>query len=128
MRATEPLFRDMSHGWYTPEMDGDLQTYLEGFEYGVFPIFKGFKQYKMLWEQGFLTPEGSTIRLVWGSGGGQTYLVKGLHEIEGIDDVMAHAAKSGIHDPEKMLEEPIEGEQVRFEAHYLERNPVSGVP
>jgi hypothetical protein len=116
---------DMPHGWYTPEMDGDIKDYLEKHDFGHFPIFKGFEQYKMLWERGLFTPDVSVIRLVWGSGGGQTYLVKGLHEIDGYSEVMeAHAAMPGIHDPEKILEELIEGEQVRFEAHWLAREPI----
>jgi hypothetical protein len=119
----------VAHGWYTQDVDGPIKDYIEKRRSsGAEPMFRGFRHYEMLWNKGLLMPECSTIRLVWGSGGGQYFIVKGLHEIEGIDDAMAHQAKPGIHDPEKILEEPIEGEQMRFEAHYLERNPVPRVP
>ena len=124
----KPVFLDseFSHPWYTPERDGDLKTYLESRDgRATTCVFKGFKYYKMLWDQGFLEPGISYIRLMWNVGRyDEHFTVKGLHEIEGIDDLPAHAGRSGIHDPEKVLEEgPL------FEAHYLnKRNPVPRVP
>ncbi len=118
------LDSEFSHVWYTPERDGDLKTYLESRDGRTTTyVFKGFKQYKMLWDEGYLEPEISHIRLMWNVGRGDEFFgVKGLHEIEGYDNVPVHTARSGIHDPEKVLEEgPL------FEAHCLNPNPVQRV-
>jgi hypothetical protein len=111
-------------GEYVPERDGELKTYLERQDGGTFCLFKGYKQYKMLWDQGFLEPDITHIRLMWNIGRGDEFFgVRGLHEIEGYDNIPFHTARSGIHDPKKVLEEG-----PGFEVHYFNPNPVPRVP
>ena len=119
------LDSEFNHPEYTPQRDGDLKTYLESRDGRVTTyVFKGFKHYKMLWDEGYLEPGISYIRLMWNVGRyDEHFLVRAEHEIEGIEDIPAHAGRPGIHDPAEVLEEgPL------FEAHFLnKRNPVPRV-
>jgi hypothetical protein len=113
-----------SHAWYTPGRDGPLKDFLEYARTGSFnPMFKGYEHYKMLWDEGFLVPDYSTIRLMWNtSRGDEGFFVKGEFQIEGMDGVALHTARPGIHDPRKVLEAP---DCPYWEAHGLSRKPVS---
>ena len=123
-KRIKPLFYDKTGIEYSPERDGDLKTYLESRDgRATTYVFKGFKHYRLLWDQGFLMPGISHIRLMWNFARDDEYFtVKGKHEIEGISDLPAHAGRPGIYDPAKVLEEGL-----LFEAHYLNPEPIPRV-
>ena len=90
--------------WYDSRRDGDLADYLREHNGSrASNLFKGFKQYRMLWQKGYLEPEVSIIRIMYDVGrGDEHYLVVGENKLKGID-VPYHPGKSGIHDPRKLL-------------------------
>ena len=92
------------YAWYQPKIDGTLEEYLETHDgFSVFPLFKGYKYYKILWDKGYLEPQISVIRLMWNVGrDDEHFRVLGEYEIEGII-ISAHAGRSGKHDPRKLL-------------------------
>ena|GEM_PF-2489682 len=121
-KRLQPLFVDKTGIEYSPERDGDLKTYLESRDgRATTYVFKGFKHYKMLWENGYFTPGSSYLRFMWNNViDDEIFQVRGLYEIEGNDANFLH--KAGIHDPAEVLEEGI-----LFEVHCLNPNPVPRV-
>lgn len=109
---------------YEPKRDGPLEEYLkirDGFS--CFPLFRGYKQFKMLWDLGYLEPHISVIRLMWNLGrGDEHYGVLGEFELEGIEN-HAHGGEVGTHDVRKLLKR----KQINFEALHLATTPISRV-
>ena len=104
----KPVF-DTSGAAYNPERDGSLEEYLRTHDgLSAFPLFHGYAQYKMLWDEGYLVPDWSVIRLMWNVGrGDEHFFVKGEFELVGVHDIQAHAGREGIHDPREILEEGV---------------------
>lgn len=115
--------RNRRSACYHPERDGSLAEYLELHDgWSSMPLFKGYEQYKMLWDLGYLEPHVSSIRLMWNMGReDEHFSVLGLHEIEGCSELRAHAGRAGIHDPKEVLSEENCPE---FEAQTWNRKPV----
>ena len=108
--------------WYQPERDGTLEDYLK-IHNGQFsfPLFKGYGQYKMLWDEGYLEPQISFIRLMWNIGrGDEHFIVLGEYEIEGISDLPAHAGREGVYDVRELLDSD---DCPLYEAQGFNRNP-----
>jgi hypothetical protein len=108
--------------WYHPERDGTLEDYLK-IHNGLssFPLFSGYSQYKMLWDQGYLEPNSSYIRLMWNLGRyDEHFLVIGEDAIQGISDIPAHAGRPGVYDPRKLFSKK---NCPAWEAQCLNRNP-----
>lgn len=84
--------------FYTPERDGTLEEHLKVYNgISAFPLFKGFKQFKMLWEEGWFIPNFSVVRIMWNVGrGDEHYTVISSDELEGID-ASYHQGKQGRH-------------------------------
>jgi len=87
-------------------VDGTLEAYLGTHDgYSAFPLFRGYRHYKMLWRRGYLEPGLSVIRLMWNIGrDDEHFIVHGEYEIEGIS-ATAHAGRPGKYDPRKLLSE-----------------------
>lgn len=94
-----------SRGWYNPKIHGSLEKYLE--EHNgrtVFPLFKGYKHFKMLWDRGYITPEITFIRIMYNVGrGDEYYLVIDEDTLEGVTAGF-HSGKPGRHNIKQLLD------------------------
>lgn len=111
----------MFHPYYTPERDVSIAEFLSKFDYGTFPLFKGYEQYKQLWNEGFLVPDYSVIRIMWNVGrGDEHYNVMNDGRLEGIDAPM-HQGNPGVHDARDLLFRKVGRQKfiMPFEAHNL---------
>ena len=111
-----------NHGlWYDQKRNGDLAEYLKEHNGSrASNLFRGFRQYRMLWQKGYLEPGISVIRIMYHTGrGDEHYLVVGENELQGID-VPYHPGKLGIHNPRKLLS----GECPAWEAQSLNPHPI----
>lgn len=90
--------------WYTARRDGPLDEYLEVYDgHNAFPLFRGYRHYKMLWDRGYFIPNFSVIRVMWNIGrDDEHFLVTGEYSVAGIW-APAHAGRDGVHDPRKLL-------------------------
>lgn len=107
--------------YYTPERDGSIAEFLSKFDYGTFPLFRGLEQYTLLWNDGFLVPDYSVIRVMWNVGrGDEHYNVMNDGKLEGID-APAHQGNPGVHDAKDLLFRKLGRERLvmAFEAHNL---------
>ena len=110
--------------WYTPKRDGTLDEYLEKRRYGimpqwgVYPLFKGYDFFQRLWDEGYLEPNVSCIRLMWNWGRyDEHFSITEDGHLEGIQ-LPAHSGRPGKHDPKKVL-----SRGPCWEAQILNRNP-----
>ncbi len=113
---------DDSGAAYNPKRDGPLDSYLEKHR-GItsFPLFKGYKHYKMLWDKGYLEPGVSVVRIMWNVGRGDAHFgVLGQFELEGVENAH-HGGEPGKHDPRKLLARNCPP----WEALHLARTPIS---
>ena len=108
--------------WYNEKRDGKLENYLIKHDgCNSFPLFKGYRHFKMLWNRGYLIPDFSVIRIMWNIGrGDEHYLVKNEASLEGLE-VPVHFGKSGIHKVKNILNNKCPS----WEAQHLAVNPVS---
>jgi len=110
----------ISHGWFTPEME-TIEEYISRFGYGSNPLFKGYEHYEILLDAGYLIPDRSVIRLLWGfSRGDEGFYVTGDYQLRGMDDIKIHTARSGVFDPKDILGDE---ECPMWEAYNLRREP-----
>jgi hypothetical protein len=95
-----------------------LEEYLRVYDgHMAFPLFKGYKHYRMIWDRGLFIPNESIIRLMRDGGrGGEHYLVIEEFEMRGLAHDL-HGGKSGKHDPRKILG----GKCPPWEARHLKR-------
>lgn len=102
--------------WYDPERDGSLNEYLNKHDgYISFPLFKGYEHYQLLWDEGYLEPYVSAIRVMWNIGrDDEHYLVKSELELEGLEGPR-HAGKPGVHGVRDILTD----NGPPWEAHHL---------
>ena len=89
---------------YNPDRDGTLEGYLKEHNgHTATPLFKGFAMYQHLWDEGYLAPGISYIRIMWNfSRGDEHYLVVGEHLLRGVQAGM-HSGKKGNHDARKIV-------------------------
>ena len=89
---------------YRGSIDGDIKLYLkEMHENGaVCPSFKGYEPFEQLWNLGVMHPEIASIRLVYGQGMDEHYLVVDEDKLEGIE-LKAHSSKPGLHNAKELL-------------------------
>jgi hypothetical protein len=107
---------------YHPKRDGALEEYLKAHNgFTCMPLFKGYGQYKMLWDKGYLQPRVSVIRLMWNVGrGDEHFIVTKDNRLEGCTGLEFHSGRPGIHDPKVVLSArncPV------WEAQHLNRKP-----
>ena len=88
---------------YNPQTHA-LEEYLRVYDgRSAFPLFKGYKHYKMIWDRGLFIPDFSIIRIMQDRGrGDEHYFVIGEFEIRGLEHSL-HGGKPGKHDPRKVL-------------------------
>ena len=89
---------------YRGSIDGDIRAYLkEMHENGaVCPSFNGYGPFKQLWDLGVMLPEIASIRLVYGQGMDEHYIVADEFHLEGVE-LKAHSGKSGLHNTKEIL-------------------------
>lgn len=111
----------MNANWYNSKRDGPIANYIKGCKQNnINPGFKGSKHYQTLWDAGYLEPELTYIRMMWGDArDDEHYVVLGEREMEGVQ-LMAHSGKNGVHDPKDILD--AEGAPF-WEAQHLSRYP-----
>ena len=105
--------------WYNPERDGTLTDYFRVHD-GITStaLFKGYDDFKLLWNEGYLVPNMSYIRLMWNVGReDEHFRLVSKSALEGIA-APAHAGRPGVFDPEKIL-----SEGPAWEAGNLRRRP-----
>jgi hypothetical protein len=109
-------------GWYNPERDGTLEEYLTLHDgHSSFPLFRGYSQFKLLVDEGYILPEWSAIRLMWNVGrDDEHFFIDENFQLVGCDDLRHHAGRPGTFDPEEFLERK---DLPPWEAHNLNRNP-----
>jgi hypothetical protein len=92
------------HNYYTPSRDGTLEQYLESHDGTyAFPLFKGYEHYKLLWNDGWIQPEVTAIRLMWNVGRGDEYLgILDKDTCVGIQ-LPAHSGRPGNHSIKEIL-------------------------
>ncbi|MEK6910175.1 MAG: hypothetical protein AABW82_00190 [Nanoarchaeota archaeon] len=98
-----------------------MLNFLSRFDHGSFPLFKGLEQYKLLWNEGFLVPDYSVIRVMWNvCRGDEHYGVLQDGRLEGIK-APAHQGNPGVHDAKDLLFRKLGREKLvmAFEAHHL---------
>lgn len=98
-----------SQKWYIPNRDGILEEYLKIHdEFSCFPLFKGYEQYELLWDKGYLIPGQSVIRLMWNiMREDEHFWVLSKTKLQGISNVKAHVGRPGIHNAKEILEETV---------------------
>ncbi len=80
--------------YYKLERDGSLEKYLEIHD-GItsFPLFKGIEIYQKLFDEGYLVPNVSVIRLMWNIGReDEHFLVLEDGKLEGLS-LSAHSGE-----------------------------------
>lgn len=107
----------MNGPWYSNKKDGTLESYLKKHNgYFSVPLFKGYKQYKLLWDEGYFIPKKSVIRIMYNSfRGDEHYSVIDEHSVEGICCGF-HEGQPGIHNVKKLFHK-----NSLFEAQFLKR-------
>jgi hypothetical protein len=94
----------LSGGAYDFKRDGPLKKYFETHDgLNCFPLFRGFEIYDELWDEGWLCPLQSNVRVMWGLGrGDEHYGVLSKTELEGTE-LKYHSGKAGIYFPKEIL-------------------------
>ncbi|MBI2583653.1 MAG: hypothetical protein HYW25_03230 [Candidatus Aenigmarchaeota archaeon] len=105
---------------YIAERDGDLREYLASRDFGygsTFPLFRGYEFFRRLWDEGYIIPDMSVIRVMWSFGReDEHYMVKGKSELTGIT-LPHHSGIPGTHNPRRILKNRL------WEAQCLEPDP-----
>lgn len=106
--------------WYDPSRDGTIEEYIEHCRNERIPkCFRGPEQFQQLVDLGYITPNITSIRIMYSSGrGDEFYGVVDDFKLEGIE-VAVHCGKKGIHDPKELLS----GDVPHFEADMLNPYP-----
>lgn len=107
----EYLFEDYeeeneSSAHYIEKRDGSLKDYIRNCKRNCSnPLFKGHKAYHMLWDQGYLEPGVSRIRLMFNHARGDgLYDVVSRDEVEGIvREEEMHSGKEGKYSVLELL-------------------------
>ena len=105
---------------YNPRRDGSLDDFLSTHTgHRAFPSFKGYEPFKLLWDQGYLSPGLTTIRIIWNDEReNEHYLV--LEEFKLMElKSCTHYGIPGEYDPRKLL---VEGSF--WEAIYLKSRSI----
>jgi len=91
---------------YVPERDGDVVAYFRNRrEEGGNPLFLGSQPYKELLKRGVLEPGISGVRLMWSHGrSDEHFLIDDEGNLEGCDELCAHAGRKGIYTSEEILD------------------------
>lgn len=96
-------FLESMGAWYDPKRDGSIEDYIEYCRNEQIPkCFKGADHYQQLIDLGYVTPNITSIRIMYGSRGDEFYGVVDDYKLVGVD-VPVHAGKTGIHDPKELL-------------------------
>jgi hypothetical protein len=83
-------------------------------------LFKGHEYFQKLWEEGYLMPGASIIRVMYNtSRGDEHYLVLGEKELKGLQ-IPLHSGMPGTHHPKIILRE----DTPPWEAQALNPKPV----
>lgn len=106
--------------WYEPSRDGTIEEYIQHCKDERVPkCFKGPEQFQQLVDLGYMTPDITTIRIMYTySRGDEHYGVNGDFNLEGIV-APQHAGKEGIHNPQELLS----GNTPYFEIDNINPNP-----
>jgi hypothetical protein len=90
--------------WYDPSRDGTIEEYIEHCRNERIPkCFRGPEQFQQLVDLGYITPNITSIRIMYCSGrGDEFYGVVDDFKLQGIE-VAVHCGKKGIHDPKELL-------------------------
>jgi hypothetical protein len=98
MLNKKKIFLCEGTNWYNQEQHGDLEKYFEVYNgISAFPLFKGTKHFKMLWDQGYIEPGITTIRVMWNMGRDDEHFdIVDENTLEGIA-APAHSGRSGRH-------------------------------
>lgn len=109
---------------YNEIRDGLLENYLNVFDgHNSFPLFRGYDQYKMLWDKGYLISDFSIIRLMWNVGrGDEHFRVIDDKTVEGLE-VPVHFGRPERSDIKKILDAK---NAPCFEAQCLSHHPTPG--
>jgi hypothetical protein len=94
--------------WYDPSRDGSIEDYVEHCRNERIPkCFKGHEQFQQLIDLGYITPNITSIRIMYNfARGDEFYGVVDDFKLEGII-LNAHSGKKGIHDPKELLSEDV---------------------
>ena len=123
-RLIQPIFNETLGTEYNPGRDGPLKEYIERHDMATPAAFKGSKHYEMLWDEGFLIPNVTALRLYWSCAGDDDYfVVKNREQIKGVFRAEGLSAKLKVHNVKYVLDHGL-----LFEARYMERNPVPRIP
>ena len=118
-KKSETPFLSEDHFWnnpqYSPERDGTLEQYFETHDgNSASALFKGFNQFTLLREEGWLAPRMTIIRLMWNFGRDDEHFgVTDEYLLQGLQ-LPAHSGREGVHHPRIVLEEG-----PRFEASHV---------
>ncbi len=105
--------------WYDPKKHGSLDDYLkiQLDSTGTFCLFKGVKQFNLLWDAGYIISNFTCIRLMYNLGrGDEHYCVIDKNTVSGVNAGF-HAGKPGTHEIKDILAK----DAPAFEAHPLKR-------
>ncbi|MAG02218.1 hypothetical protein CMI42_02680 [Candidatus Pacearchaeota archaeon] len=106
--------------WYDAQRDGTIEDYIEYCRNERLPkCFRGPEQFQRLVDLGYITPDITSIRIMYNFGRGDEFysVVRGF-KLEGAD-VLVHSGKQGIHDPRELLS----GDVPHFEIDNLNPHP-----
>ena len=106
--------------WYDPLRDGTLDEYIKRFKQNrISGYFKGHEQFRQLADSGYLTPNVTSIRIMYGSErDDEFYFVVDDFRLEGAE-LRAHSGRKGIYDPREVLSE----DTPHFEVEMMNPNP-----
>ncbi len=92
--------------WYKPIRDGPLDKYIQKRDGGIncWPSFKGPEWYEKLWEEGYLLPYKTILRLMWNFGrDDEHFIVTEEGKLQGIHDISAHQGRKGVFGYRRIL-------------------------
>lgn len=94
--------------YYVPELDGSLEEYLrERDGFSATPLFFGSDSYRLLWDEGWLIPEISVVRLMWNIGrDDEHFFVINRDTIQGTGGTSRHAGRPGVFRIEEIFDKP----------------------
>lgn len=96
-------------GNYREETDGPLEKYFETHDgYSTFPLFRGPAIYEKIWNEGYILPGFTWLRLMWNIGrDDEHFFAHDDGKLEGISHARAHAGREGVyHHTEIIFDDP----------------------
>ena len=87
-------------GEYNEERDGPLERYFETHDgFSTFPLFRGPSIYERIWNEGYIIPRFTWLRLMWNLGrDDEHFAILEDGGLEGISHAPAHAGRPGNYE------------------------------